>query len=56
MKYKITKIFRRLESVWDYDLIDKRGKHRRRLFNSNKGRVRAFLKREFNEEVLETDQ
>lgn len=56
MKYKITKIFRRLESLWYYDLIDKRGKHRRHIFKSNKGRVRAFLKKESNKEVLESDK
>jgi hypothetical protein len=45
-KQSIKKIFRKLESSWEGDLIDKRKKHHRKTIVTNKGRVRQFLKRE----------
>ena len=45
-KRSIKKIFRRFESSWEGDLIDKRKKHHRKTIAANKGRVRQYLKRE----------
>lgn len=46
MKCGLKKIFRKFESIWEGDLIDKRKKHHRKTIENNKGRVRQYLKKE----------
>ena len=43
-KQSLKKIFRKLESIWEGDLIDKRKKHHRKTIENNKGQVRQYLK------------
>lgn len=45
-KQSLKKIYRKFESIWEGDLIDKRKKHHRKTIINNKGRVRQYLKRE----------
>ena len=50
-KRSLKKIFRKFESFWEGDLIDKRKKHHRKTIENNKWRVRQFLKREIKMEI-----
>ena len=43
-KQSLEKIYRKFESIWEGDLLDKRKKHHRKTIVANKGRVRQFLK------------
>ena len=45
-KQSLKRIFRKFESSWEGDLIDKRKKHHRKTIEKNKGRVRQYLKKE----------
>lgn len=52
-KQSLKKIFRKFESSWEGDLVDKRKKHHRKTIENNKGRVRQYLKREIKTNINE---
>lgn len=52
-KQSLKKIFRKFESSWEGDLTDKRKKHHRKTIETNKGRVRQYLKREIKTNINE---
>lgn len=52
-KRSLKKIFRKFESSWEGDLIDKRKKHHRKTIEKNKGRVRQYLKNETKIDIKE---
>lgn len=52
-KRSIKPLFRKIEGIWEGDLFDKHGKHRRRLFKANHTRIRRIFKKETEKEILE---
>lgn len=52
-KQSLKKIFRKFESIWEGDLVDKRKKHHRKIIEINKGRVRQYLKKETKTNINE---
>ena len=50
-KRSIKPLFRKIEDVWEGDLCDKHGKHRRRLFKTNHKKIRRILKDESKREI-----
>lgn len=53
IKRSIKPLFRKIEGIWEDDLPDKHGKHRRRLFKANHKKIRRILKDEAKREIYE---
>ena len=51
MKHGVKRIYRKFESIWEDDLPDVHGKHRRRVYKTERRRLRRFLHREANKEI-----
>jgi hypothetical protein len=51
MKRGIKRLYRKFESIWEDDLPDIHGNHRRRLYKVERRHLRRFFKREANKEI-----
>ena len=53
MKMSLKRLYRKNESVWEYDLPDIHGNHRRKLDKMVRRKIRRVLEREAYKEINE---
>lgn len=51
MKRGVKRLYRKYESLWEYDEPDIHGNHRRRIYKFGKRRLRRVLDKETNKEI-----
>jgi hypothetical protein len=51
IKQGVKRLYRKFESIWEDELPDVHGNHRRRLYKVERRRLRRFLYREANKEI-----
>ena len=51
MKRGVKRLYRKYESIWEYDEPDIHGNHRRRIYKHGRRRLRRVLTRETNKEI-----
>ena len=51
MKQSIKRLYRKVEGIWDDDLPDIHGKHRRKIKKSKVGKIRRILKEQTINEI-----
>ena len=53
MKMSLKRLYRKSESVWEYELPDIHGNHRRKVDKMIRRKIRRILKRQANKEINE---
>ena len=53
MKFSVKRLYRKHESIWEYDEPDTHGNHRRKLYKFGRRKMRRVLHRIANKEINE---